>query len=89
MPADGTQRQVTQDNIDQILKIWADDHGDWSYHNPRFPQFNFTIPVREEWRGLGSHLKPFQKPHPPIAVAGLTKGVEHVALGRRAWLDSA
>jgi alkanesulfonate monooxygenase SsuD/methylene tetrahydromethanopterin reductase-like flavin-dependent oxidoreductase (luciferase family) len=73
VPADGAHRRVTQENIDQILKIWQDDTGGWSYHNDQFPQFNFTIPPREEWRGLGSHLKPFQKPHPPIAVAGLTR----------------
>src|SRR5712692_4694294 len=73
VPQDGAHRQVTQDNIDQILKIWADDAGDWSYQNRRFPQFNFTVPPREDWRGPGNHLKPYQKPHPPIAVAGLTK----------------
>jgi alkanesulfonate monooxygenase SsuD/methylene tetrahydromethanopterin reductase-like flavin-dependent oxidoreductase (luciferase family) len=87
VPADGAHREVTQDNIDQILKIWADDTGDWSYRNPRFPQFNFTIPPREEWRGLGSHLKPYQKPHPPIAVAGLTKSSSTLRwAGERGWI---
>jgi alkanesulfonate monooxygenase SsuD/methylene tetrahydromethanopterin reductase-like flavin-dependent oxidoreductase (luciferase family) len=87
VPADGTHRQVTQENIDQILKIWADHRGDWSYHNPRFPQFNFTIPPREEWRGLASHLKPYQKPHPPIAVAGLTKSSSTLRwAGERGWI---
>ena len=87
VPADGAHRQVTQDNIDQILKIWADDGGDWSYSNPRFPQFNFTVPPREEWRGLGNHMKPFQKPHPPIAVAGLTRSSSTLRwAGEHGWI---
>jgi alkanesulfonate monooxygenase SsuD/methylene tetrahydromethanopterin reductase-like flavin-dependent oxidoreductase (luciferase family) len=87
VPADGTHRQVTQENIDQILRIWADEHGDWSYENPRFPQFNFNIPPREEWRGLGSHLRPHQKPHPPIAVAGLSKSSSTLRwAGERGWI---
>ena len=73
VPQDGAHRQVTQDNIEQILKIWTSDEGGWGYHNPKFPQYNFTIPEREEWRGLAYHMKPYQRPHPPIAVAGLTK----------------
>ena len=87
VPADGAHRKVTQDNIEQILKIWADDKGDWSYRNPTFPQFNFTIPPREEWRGLGSHLKPYQKPHPPIAVAGLTRSSSTLRwAGEHGWI---
>ncbi|MBV9358088.1 MAG: LLM class flavin-dependent oxidoreductase [Chloroflexi bacterium] len=87
VPADGSHRQVTQDNIDQILRIWADDQGGWSYRNPRFPQFNFTIPPREEWRGLASHLKPYQKPHPPIAVAGLTRSSSTLRwAGEKGWI---
>jgi alkanesulfonate monooxygenase SsuD/methylene tetrahydromethanopterin reductase-like flavin-dependent oxidoreductase (luciferase family) len=87
VPNDGAHRQVTQDNIDQILRIWADDKGDWSYQSRRFPQFNFTIPPREEWRGLANHLKPFQKPHPPIAVAGLTKSSSTLRwAGERGWI---
>jgi alkanesulfonate monooxygenase SsuD/methylene tetrahydromethanopterin reductase-like flavin-dependent oxidoreductase (luciferase family) len=87
VPADGSHRQVTQENIDQILRIWADEHGDWAYENPRFPQFNFNIPPREEWRGLGSHLRPYQKPHPPIAVAGLSKSSSTLRwAGERGWI---
>jgi alkanesulfonate monooxygenase SsuD/methylene tetrahydromethanopterin reductase-like flavin-dependent oxidoreductase (luciferase family) len=52
VPADGAHRRVTQENIDQILKIWQDEVGGWSYRNEEFPQFNFTIPPREDWRGL-------------------------------------
>jgi alkanesulfonate monooxygenase SsuD/methylene tetrahydromethanopterin reductase-like flavin-dependent oxidoreductase (luciferase family) len=87
VPADGAHRQVTQENLDQILKIWQDEAGGWSYHNERFPQFNFTIPPREDWRGLGSHLKPFQKPHPPIAVAGLTRASSTLRwAGEHGWI---
>jgi alkanesulfonate monooxygenase SsuD/methylene tetrahydromethanopterin reductase-like flavin-dependent oxidoreductase (luciferase family) len=73
VPQDGTHRRVTHENVDAILKIWASD-GDEGYEwrSENDPKFNFTIPRREDWRGIGYHMKPFQKPHPPIAVAGLS-----------------
>ena len=87
VPADGAHRRVTQANIDQILKIWRDEVGGWSYRDEQFPQFNFTIPPREDWRGLANHLKPFQKPHPPIGVAGLTKASSTLRwAGERGWI---
>jgi alkanesulfonate monooxygenase SsuD/methylene tetrahydromethanopterin reductase-like flavin-dependent oxidoreductase (luciferase family) len=87
VPADGAHRRVTQENIDQILKIWQDEVGGWSYRNEEFPQFNFTIPQREDWRGLGNHLKPFQKPHPPIGVAGLNKASSTLRwAGEKGWI---
>jgi alkanesulfonate monooxygenase SsuD/methylene tetrahydromethanopterin reductase-like flavin-dependent oxidoreductase (luciferase family) len=87
VPADGAHRRVTQENIDQILRIWQDESGGWSYRNAQFPQFNFTIPPREDWRGLANHLKPFQRPHPPIGVAGLTKASSTLRwAGERGWI---
>jgi alkanesulfonate monooxygenase SsuD/methylene tetrahydromethanopterin reductase-like flavin-dependent oxidoreductase (luciferase family) len=73
IPQDGTHRNVTHENVDAVLKIW--EHGDegFEFRHSTHPQYNFTIPPREEWRGIGFHMKPLQRPHPPIAVAGLSK----------------
>ena len=36
---------------------------------------------------LGHHLVPCQKPHPPIAIAGLTAGSEnHKLAGEKGWI---
>src|SRR4051794_36391999 len=51
LPQDGTHRQVTHENIDQVLKIWTDDSGQTFSFRSSHPQYNFTIPPREDWRG--------------------------------------
>jgi len=88
VPQDGTHRGATHENIDAILKIW-DYEGDegFSFQSGYGKQFNFTIPPREEWRGIGLHMKPYQKPYPPIAVAGLSKSSTTLAwAGERGWI---
>jgi len=87
IPQDGPHRRVTHENIDAILKIWADDGEGFSWRSEAYPQFNFTLPRREAWRGLGYHMKPFTKPHPPIAVAGFSKGSSTLRwAGEHGWI---
>src|SRR5688572_13749121 len=74
VPQDGTHRRVTHENMEAILKIWSSDGAEgFSWKSDNDSRFNFTVPHREDWRGIGLHMKPYQKPHPPIAVAGLSK----------------
>lgn len=54
--------------LDVVLKLWESD-GPFSYHGKFFdietPDFD---PVKER----GYYMKPYQRPHPPIAVAAST-----------------
>ena len=79
----GEHRGMTRDAIDLVLKIWDDpkpgkyDHKYWS----------FAIPEPIEEFGLRFHLSPFQKPHPPIAVAGVSPKSDTLVLaGERGWV---
>src|SRR4051794_21263351 len=64
----GTNREMTREALDIILKMWSADepfHYDGKYWKVDKPgeMFGFLKP----------HLKPLQAPHPPIGVAGLSK----------------
>ncbi len=70
---------MTFESLDIMTRLWADGPQDfigefWSTRSPR--------PVIET---LGFHLKPFQSPHPPIAIAAMTAGsANHRLAGARA-----
>jgi alkanesulfonate monooxygenase SsuD/methylene tetrahydromethanopterin reductase-like flavin-dependent oxidoreductase (luciferase family) len=87
VPQDGTHRRVTHENVNAVLEIWkAGEQGSLTWRG-EFPQFNFTIPPREDWRGIGFHMKPYQQPHPPIAVAGLSKSSTTLRwAGEHGWI---
>jgi alkanesulfonate monooxygenase SsuD/methylene tetrahydromethanopterin reductase-like flavin-dependent oxidoreductase (luciferase family) len=87
IPQDGTHRRVTHENVMAILEIWASDGQEGFTWRSTHPQFNFTVPHREDWRGIGLHLKPLQKPHPPIAVAGLSRSSTTLRwAGEHGWI---
>src|SRR3979411_922967 len=85
IPQDGTHRRATHqhahaalrrvphENVDAVLRIWAHGEDGFAWRSEERAQFNFTIPNREDWRGVGFHMKPWTKPHPPIAVAGFSR----------------
>ena len=81
--ASGEHREVGREALEQILSLWEDpqpgtyEHARWKY----------TIPEPTPGSGVGVHTKPYQKPHPPIAVAGLSPGSETLELaGERGWI---
>ena len=82
-PKTGEQRGMTYDAIDLVLQLWQDprpglyDHKYW----------RFTVPQPDDEIGLRFHLAPYQKPHPPIGVAGVTVKSGTLALaGKRGWI---
>jgi alkanesulfonate monooxygenase SsuD/methylene tetrahydromethanopterin reductase-like flavin-dependent oxidoreductase (luciferase family) len=79
----GYQRELTHDAIDLVLKLWTDpEPGLYEQHNWRF-----NVPVPDDEIAKHVHVKPFQKPHPPIAVAGTSDRSETLGLaGERGWL---
>ena len=79
----GEHRSLTRETIDMVLRIW-DGLPPGVYEN-RF--WRFKIPEPRTDVGFRVHFKPYQKPHPPIAVAGMSaKSDTLVMAGERGWI---
>ncbi len=79
--ATGANREMTREALDIILKMWSTNEPFeyvgkyWTVKNPEL-MYGFLKP----------HIKPMQKPLPPIGVAGLSQGLRHAEARRRARL---
>ena len=77
----GVNRRMTFEALELMTRLWTEGPIDvqgefWSMGTPRTP-FNH----------LGYHLGPYQKPHPPIAIAGLTPGsANHKLAGEKGYI---
>jgi alkanesulfonate monooxygenase SsuD/methylene tetrahydromethanopterin reductase-like flavin-dependent oxidoreductase (luciferase family) len=82
-PSTGVQRQVAIDTVDAVLALWADPQpGAYQQHG-----WSFIVPTPDLRIRKHVFLKPYQLPHPPIAVAGVTEKSETLALaGERGWI---
>ena len=79
----GEHRRMARDAIDLVLRIWEDPKPGLYEHK----YWRFTIPEPIDEVGLRFHLKPYQKPHPPIGVAGVSaKSDTLVMAGERGWI---
>ncbi len=79
----GEQRELTREAIDAILRLWTEP-APGIYEGKRF---RFRVPETDSHPGVKLHMKPFQRPHPPIAVAGVSKSSETLRLaGERGWI---
>ena len=80
--ASGVNRDMTREALEIILKLWSSDEP-FDYQGQ---YWNVSLP--EEMFGLlKPHLKPLQQPHPPIGVAGLSKGSDTLKLaGERGFI---
>ena len=80
---EGEHRGLTTDMIELVLKLWEDPSpGDYDH---KF--WRFTVPEPREEIGLWLHMKPYQQPHPPIAVAGVSPKSETLLMaGERGWM---
>ena len=79
----GEHRRMTRDSIELILKMWDDPKPGLYEHK----HWRFTIPEPVDDYGLRFHLKPYQKPHPPIGVAGVSANSDTLVLaGERGWI---
>lgn len=71
----GQNREMTREALEIILRLWGEeeefDHkGKYWHISKPAEMFGFLKP----------HLYPVQKPHPPIGVAGLSKGSDTLKL---------
>lgn len=86
----GEHRERTQEALDIILKIW-EGKGPSEYKG-KFWSFNHPDPKDYEYgphlEKMGTvHVTPFQKPHPPIGVAGASPGSQTLKIaGARGYI---
>ena len=82
-PKGGAHRAMARESIDLILKLWEDPKP--GLYESEY--WRFTVPETIAEVGLKFHVKPFQKPHPPIGVAGVSPRSETLFLaGERGWI---
>src|SRR5213592_725871 len=71
----GQHREMTREALDLILRLWSDepefDHKGKYWHVTKTGTMIDT---------LKPHIAPLQKPHPPIGVAGVSKGSDTLKL---------
>jgi alkanesulfonate monooxygenase SsuD/methylene tetrahydromethanopterin reductase-like flavin-dependent oxidoreductase (luciferase family) len=82
-PTTGIQRTYTLDAIDTVLDLWSSPtpgkHEAYSW--------SFIVPTPDPSIAKHVHVKPFQRPHPPIAVAGVSEKSDTLAMaGARGWI---
>jgi alkanesulfonate monooxygenase SsuD/methylene tetrahydromethanopterin reductase-like flavin-dependent oxidoreductase (luciferase family) len=79
----GEHRGITREILDTVLALWQDAKPG-AYDGRRF---RFNVPQPQPDIGLRLHLQPFQKPHPPIGVAGVSANSETLVLaGERGYI---
>ncbi len=82
-PSTNKHRLMTRDAIETILKLW--DHPTPGVYENEF--WKFTVPEPVDEFGLRYHVTPYQKPHPPIGVAGVSPNSDTLILaGERGWI---
>ena len=82
-PKTGDQRTMTREAVDLVLQLW-DDPKPGLYESK---YWSFTVPGPVEEYGLAFHVKPYQKPHPPIGVAGVSPKSDTLVLaGERGYI---
>ncbi len=67
----GQNRDMTREALDIILRLWTEDEP--FRHEGAYWTVEKTGTMYDT---LKPHIKPFQQPHPPIGVAGLSKNSE-------------
>ena len=82
-PKTGEHRGMTRDAVETVLKLWDDPRPGLYEHD----RWRFSIPEPVDSYGLRLHLKPYQRPHPPIGVAGVSPKSDTLVLaGERGWI---
>jgi alkanesulfonate monooxygenase SsuD/methylene tetrahydromethanopterin reductase-like flavin-dependent oxidoreductase (luciferase family) len=78
-----TVRARSAEVLDVVLALWASE-GRFTHHG-KF--FDIETPVLDPVKDRGYYMKPYQKPHPPIAVAASTPASASMRMaGERGWI---
>ena len=82
-PATGDQRKMTAEALDLVLELWRDPKP--GVYESKW--WKFTVPEEVDDYGQRWHIKPYQQPHPPIGVAGVSPKSETLYLaGERGYI---
>ena len=82
-PSQNDHRRMTRESLETILRIWEDPKP--GVYESDF--WRFTIPEPADEFGMRFHAAPYQKPHPPIGVAGVSPNSDTLTLaGERGWI---
>lgn len=71
----GQHREMTREALDIILRLWSDE-AEFDFQG-KYWHVTKTGTMLDTLR---PHIMPFQKPHPPIGVAGVSKGSDTLKL---------
>ena len=71
----GQHREMTRESLEIILRLWSDE-AEFDFKG-KYWHVTKTGTMLDTLR---PHIKPFQKPHPPIGVAGVSKGSDTLKL---------
>ena len=72
----GSLRDRMREGVEVIVRLW--EEGPFEYEGTFF---NLGKPEDRSHLEMGFHMTPYQKPHPPIAVAGASARSETLELG--------
>ena len=79
----GSPRDRMNESIELILKLWTED-GPFDFKGK---YFNSEMYSKMNDRQMWHHMKPYQDPHPPIAVAGTSPKSETLQVaGKKGWM---
>jgi len=79
--AGGENRRMTAESLDMMLQLWTEGPRDFDGEHWKMRE------VRTDFDFLHYHLRPYQQPHPPIGIAGLSPNSETLKLaGERGFL---
>ena len=79
----GEHREVTREALELILDLWRDPKPGL-YESKHW---RFRVPEPQDDIALRLHLRPYQRPHPPIGVAGVSEKSETLTLaGERGYI---
>jgi alkanesulfonate monooxygenase SsuD/methylene tetrahydromethanopterin reductase-like flavin-dependent oxidoreductase (luciferase family) len=83
-PKQGTAvRSQAAEVLDIVLKIWESE-GKFTYEGE---YFHISAPELDPVLERGLHMKPFQRPHPPIGVAATSIGSSSIKVaGQKGWI---
>jgi alkanesulfonate monooxygenase SsuD/methylene tetrahydromethanopterin reductase-like flavin-dependent oxidoreductase (luciferase family) len=77
----GQHRRMTFESLDIITSLWTDGPREFAGEFWKMGRPDDSFPT------LGYHQRPYQRPHPPIAIAGLTPGsANHKLAGEKGYI---
>ncbi|HZQ99487.1 MAG TPA: LLM class flavin-dependent oxidoreductase [Chloroflexota bacterium] len=82
-PASQVQRGITRQILNEILDLWGEPEPGVREGE----RWHYRVPEPDPQIGIRLHMRPKQRPHPPIGVAGIGPKSDMLTLaGERGWI---